>query len=62
MNSIVVAETSSTVVVTEDGSTVIVQTPVLQIALGGSTGQLLIKASNTDLDTTWTSTLDGGTY
>ena len=32
------------------------------VAAGGTTGQLLVKNSSTDYDTSWTDTIDGGTY
>ena len=32
------------------------------VAAGGTTGQLLTKNSSTDYDTSWTDTIDGGTY
>ena len=32
------------------------------VAAGGTTGQFLKKNSSTDYDTSWTDTIDGGTY
>jgi len=73
MTSVNISAVSNTVVVTENGSSTVVtaitegpQGPSGQAAgglpTGGDAGNILIKDTSANYDTSWTPTLDGGTF